>query len=140
MAKRTKEVQPLNEMIAELEKQVAVAPFVREYMFEPGRKWAFDIAWPDYMMAVEYEGNTWGISRHNTGAGYRADVDKYNSAAVDGWCVIRVTADMVRDFSYLTPIIVGLAMRKYAPAEGAQATAPIFAVTVPDPWEKAEIG
>ena len=35
----------------------------------------------------------------------------YNEAAILGWCVIRVTADMVRDVLYLSPVMEALAMR-----------------------------
>jgi hypothetical protein len=35
--------------------------------------------------------------RHNTGAGLVADLEKYNTAAILGWMVIRVTTTDVRD-------------------------------------------
>jgi hypothetical protein len=36
--------------------------------------------------------------RHNTGAGQVADMEKYNHAAILGWCVVKATTTMVRDF------------------------------------------
>jgi hypothetical protein len=96
-----------------------VPPFTREHYFAIGRRWAFDLAWPMLKVALEYEGNTWvaGGSRHNTGAGFRSDVDKYNHAAMLGWCVIRVTADMVRDLAYLDTLIPALMAREGADPE-----------------------
>ena len=43
---------------------------VAEYRFHPGRDWRFDFA-------IRPEG-------------YLRDMEKYNEAAVSGWCVIRV--------------------------------------------------
>lgn len=103
----------LTQMVDALSRMEGIPPFVREHYFAAGRAWAFDIAWPDFMMAVEYEGNTWvgGYSRHTTGMGYRLDVTKYNEAASLGWCVIRITSDMVRDFSYIDVIVTALLVR-----------------------------
>lgn len=94
-------------------------PATRECYFYPGRQWRFDIAWPERKVAVEYEGNTWvaGGSRHNTGIGYRLDVEKYNAAAVQGWCVIRVTSDMLRDLTYIRPILLAWELRGSEPEE-----------------------
>lgn len=91
---------------------MGLPPIGREVYFAVGRQWRFDLAWPDLMVAIEYEGDTWGASRHNTGMGYRLDVDKYNHAAAMGWCVIRATADMVRDMSYLDAVVTALARVK----------------------------
>lgn len=63
----------------------------REFAFHATRKWRFDFAWPEAMVAVEIEGLTrpGTKSRHTTNAGYTADMEKYNAAALDGWCVLR---------------------------------------------------
>lgn len=81
---------------------------VPEYRFHETRRWRFDYAWPHRMVAFEIEGGTWKGGRHSTGAGYRADCIKYNTAAINGWTVIRATTDMVRDgtaFEHLTSAI-----------------------------------
>jgi hypothetical protein len=48
---------------------------------------------------VEYEGMSYqgGKSRHLTIKGYTNDLEKYSWAAILGWCVIRVNAEMVRN-------------------------------------------
>ena len=48
---------------------------VAEYRFHPSRDWRFDFAIP---------------ARHIRPEGYLRDMEKYNEAAVSGWCVIRV--------------------------------------------------
>jgi very-short-patch-repair endonuclease len=69
----------------------------REHVFHPTRKWRFDFAWPSLMVAVEVEGATWHAGRHTRGSGFEKDAEKYAEAAILGWRVIRVTADMVVD-------------------------------------------
>lgn len=68
---------------------------VPEYRFHPHRRWRFDYAWPIYRVAVEIEGGVWTQGRHTRGAGYLADLAKYNSAALLGWLVLRYTPDQL---------------------------------------------
>ncbi|MGH2544547.1 MAG: hypothetical protein ACRDIB_17280, partial [Ardenticatenaceae bacterium] len=51
----------------------------REYRFCPGRRWRFDFAWPGPNVACEVEGGIWTAGRHNRGAGFAADCEKYNA-------------------------------------------------------------
>jgi hypothetical protein len=60
-----------------------------EYRFCPTRKWRFDFAWPFEGVALEVEGGVWTGGRHTRGSGFVKDVEKYNAAAVTGWCVLR---------------------------------------------------
>jgi len=69
---------------------------MREYRFHAERKWRFDVAWPDAKVAVELEGALWVKSRHRTGKGYQADIEKYSTATADGWRVLRFSADDLR--------------------------------------------
>ena len=68
---------------------------VREHRFERRRRWRFDLAWPQYMVAAECEGATWVQGRHTSGAGFAADTLKYNEAAIQGWCVLRFTRNQI---------------------------------------------
>lgn len=61
------------------------------------RRWRFDLAWPEHMVACEVEGGTWVRGRHNRPEGYQRDCEKYSEAALCGWQVIRVTTAMVYD-------------------------------------------
>lgn len=69
----------------------------REFVFCEGRKWRFDFAFPESMVAIEIEGGTmFGKSRHTAGIGYEADCVKYNTAVGLGWRVYRFTTAMVK--------------------------------------------
>lgn len=72
--------------------QLARIDFVEEHRFHPDRKWRFDFAIPDRMIAIEFEGIHSGKSRHTTRSGYAGDVEKYREAAKLGWMVLRYTA------------------------------------------------
>jgi len=76
---------------------VGLPPPVREHRFAPPRRWRFDYAWPGHRLALEVEGGVWTGGRHVRGRGYERDCEKYNEAALRGWCVLRVTSDMLRD-------------------------------------------
>ena len=69
----------------------------RELVFAKPRRWRFDLAWPDRMIAVEVEGGIWldGGGRHNRGAGLENDIRKYNEAVRLGWALYRVTGGMI---------------------------------------------
>lgn len=69
-----------------------------EHMFAKSlkRRWRFDYCIPELSIAIELEGGTWHKSRHTTGKGFRADIEKYNTAVVHyGWRVLRYTPDQI---------------------------------------------
>jgi len=68
-----------------------------EVTFYDSRKWRFDFAWVELMLAVEVEGGTWTGGRHVRPKGFEDDCEKYNKAATMGWKVIRVTTTMIGD-------------------------------------------
>lgn len=71
--------------------------WVEEHRFHDTRRWRFDFAWPELMLALELEGGTHAGGRHVRGAGFEKDCEKYNQAACMGWLVLRATSAMVRD-------------------------------------------
>jgi hypothetical protein len=83
-----------------------------EVSFHRKRKWRFDLAYPDILLAIEVEGGTWSGGRHVRGKGYEEDARKYNEAALAGWTVLRFTTDMVRTGEALTLIERAFAMRR----------------------------
>lgn len=70
---------------------------IAEYRFHPTRRWRFDLAWPERLVAVEVDGGTWIGGRHTTGSGIEGDARKQSTAASMGWRVLRVTRSMVDD-------------------------------------------
>jgi very-short-patch-repair endonuclease len=82
-------------------------PPEREHRWHPLRKWRFDFAWPDVLLAVEIDGR----GRHQTIVGVRADCDKMNEAVRLGWRVLRFPAtDMRRVDEWIE--MVGLCLCK----------------------------
>jgi hypothetical protein len=65
----------------------------------PARKWRFDFAWPDALVAVEIQGGTWvakgSAGYHGSGRGIEQDAEKLNAAVAIGWRVALVTSPMV---------------------------------------------
>lgn len=66
-----------------------------EWRFHTSRKWRFDYAIPAAKVAVEVEGGVFTGGRHTTGAGFTADIEKYNTAESMGWHVLRITPDVL---------------------------------------------
>jgi hypothetical protein len=72
--------------------------FVREYRFNPDRHWRFDFADIPMKIAVELEGGVFTRGAHTRGKHFESDLEKYNSAALLGWRVLRYTRDTMHDF------------------------------------------
>lgn len=64
-----------------------------EHRFNPERRWRFDYAWIEQKVALEVEGGVWSGGRHARGKGFLGDMEKYNSATLLGWRVLRCTPD-----------------------------------------------
>lgn len=81
--------------LMELHAPTLLHGMVQEHKFCVGRKWRFDLAWPDLKapLAVEVNGGRWqaGGGRHNT----PADYEKMQMAAVLGWRVFPVLAEQL---------------------------------------------
>ncbi len=68
-------------------------PLEREVQFHPSRRWRADFAHLESRTLIEIEGGIFlrGGGRHNRGAGYAKDAEKYLEALFAGWTVIRLT-------------------------------------------------
>jgi very-short-patch-repair endonuclease len=62
----------------------------KEFRFHPVRKWRADFAHIPSRTLIEIEGGIYVNGRHNRGAGFAADLEKYMEAALAGWRVIRL--------------------------------------------------
>lgn len=81
----------------------------REHRFHPVRKWRFDFAWPEKLIAFECEGAIYMNGRHTRGSGFEKDCEKYNAAMLLGWRVFKVTRRMVEQ-----GIAIGIAAEVFA--------------------------
>jgi very-short-patch-repair endonuclease len=64
---------------------------LREYRFYEERKWRFDFAWPDLLVAVEVDGMVHRIKQR-----FNADIEKHAMALLLGWKVLRVNGTAIR--------------------------------------------
>lgn len=93
--KQSKLKMPTSDLLQQLEWLGLPMPEL-EYNFWPERKFAFDLAWPELMLACEIEGGRWlqassGYSKgHAHPIRFESDCIKYSEAAVRGWLLIRV--------------------------------------------------
>jgi very-short-patch-repair endonuclease len=96
----------------------------RQHRFSK-RRWKFDFAWPEYMLAVEIHGGTYvplhrrGMQQpgaHSRGAHQRKDFEKWSHAAIDGWKILHFDTKDVqgKDRRAINTIIT--AMRKLCPS------------------------
>jgi len=81
----------------------------RQYRFHPERKWTFDFCWVEAKVAAECEGGIWLAGRHNRGAGFEKDIEKYNAATLDGWRVFRFTEGMIARGEAIITLLAALA-------------------------------
>jgi len=77
---------------------------IKEYQFNPTRKWRFDYCIPELKIAIEVEGGAWTRGRHTRGKGFIADMDKYNTATIMGWRLLRFTPDQLYTTATLNAI------------------------------------
>ncbi len=94
---------------------------VREYQFHPERKWRVDFAHIPSRILIEIEGGIWIQGRHNRGAGFITDIEKYNEATFSGWRVFRfadvhLTIEMVQRLRDALVLEIPVAA-KFSPAD-----------------------
>jgi very-short-patch-repair endonuclease len=65
-------------------------PLEKEFRFHDTRRWRADFAHLASRTLIEIEGGIYINGRHNRGAGFAADLEKYLEASLAGWRVIRL--------------------------------------------------
>lgn len=68
---------------------------IKEYRFASPRRFRFDYAWPNRLVALEVEGACFIAGRHVRPKGIKSDMEKYNLAAERGWLVFRALPENV---------------------------------------------
>jgi hypothetical protein len=70
--------------------------WVREHPGIPGRKFRFDFAWPEQMVAVEINGGIFKAqSGHRSISGLERDYNKANLAQLHGWAYFQLSPRMI---------------------------------------------
>jgi len=82
-----------------------------EYKFHAIRRWRFDFAWVEQKVALEVEGGVWTGGRHTRGAGFIKDMEKYNTAIIDGWSVLRCTPKTLLTSETINILTIALKMK-----------------------------
>ena len=65
-------------------------PLEAEFRFHKTRRWRADFAHLESRTLIEIEGGIYVNGRHNRGAGFAADLEKYLEASLAGWRVVRL--------------------------------------------------
>jgi very-short-patch-repair endonuclease len=93
--KANKKLSAGEETLANQLTALRITGWIREYRFDPKRRWRADFAFPSFALLVEVEGGIWQMGRHQTGTGFAADLEKYNAAVLAHWAVLRYSTEMV---------------------------------------------
>lgn len=88
---------------------------VEEFRFHPVRMWRADFAHLASRTLIEIEGGAAG-GRHTRKAGFEGDMEKYLTAHLHGWEVVRVGAALVR--GDIIAAVIGRLREKCAEASG----------------------
>jgi len=94
---------------------MGLSSVTREFRFDSARRWRFDFAWPDLKVAVEIEGGVWTEGGHTRGAGYVADLEKYNAAVAQGWRLFRFHEGTVKNGEAIALIAPFVRATTYSP-------------------------
>lgn len=91
--RQTKPQTPKSDFFTVLCRSDLKVECIKEHKFHPTRKWRFDYAIPAHKIAIEVEGGVWTGGRHTSPKGFLNDMEKYNTATIMGWRLLRTTPD-----------------------------------------------
>lgn len=83
-------------LLAQLNYVGLAGRFIREYRFDPDRRWRLDLFSGRDLLGVELHGGIWRGGRHTTGKGFTADREKMNAAIEAGIRVLEYTPREVK--------------------------------------------
>jgi len=101
---------------------------VAQHVFHQTRKWRFDFAWPDLMVAVEIHGGIFqkSPSGHRSISGMVKDMEKINAAQLGGWIVIQLHANDLDKRPFMAMQTVSEAMEYSAKRLGKPLPYPVL--------------
>jgi len=97
-----------------------------EFKFHPKRRWALDVYWEEFGVAIEIEGGVSSHmigdrkSRHLTKTGYENDREKYFEAAMMGIFQFSVTPEMINDNRACAMALRALTLKGWTPTTNTQ--------------------
>jgi very-short-patch-repair endonuclease len=110
--RKPSERKRMSDLFAEQLKQHRLPMHLREHRFAQaaiGREWRFDFCFPDFKLAVEIEGlavmslmmpsgkkRMICTGRHSTPGGFEDDCEKYATAVMMGWRLVRFMTKQVK--------------------------------------------
>lgn len=86
--------------------------YTLEHKLHPARRWKFDIAFEWAKIAVEIEGGVFTRGRHTRPMGFMADCEKYNTAALMGWKVLRIHTRTINNGQAIKMLVGALENQK----------------------------
>lgn len=101
-------------------RQAGLPEPVLEFSFakdDLGREWRADLAYPTEWILIEIEGGAYTRGRHTRGAGYEDDCEKYTTATLMGYRVLRFTTGQVKRGALVRALKVALG---FAPLTGEE--------------------
>lgn len=93
---RGAKVESIGESLLATQLKALKIEFEQEFKFHPKRKWRADFHIVGKKILVEVEGGIWSGGRHTRGKGYIGDMEKYNSATIMGFQVLRFSTEQVK--------------------------------------------
>ena len=91
-------------MVIQVWRQSGLPSAHGEFQFHPGRRWRFDFAFPDAMVAVEVQGGIWTRGRHTRGKALKAEWEKLNTAAIMGWRILYCEPSAVCSMAFIEQV------------------------------------
>jgi very-short-patch-repair endonuclease len=83
--------------------------FGKELQFDEIRQWRFDFYCYEVLLAIEIQGLGRG---HLSPKSYQRDIEKWNSAATQGWTILFFVPAQIRDYSYQQTLTAWLYHRR----------------------------
>lgn len=105
-------------LVSELKFQLRVLELPapkEEVRVVPHRRFVWDLAWSDRMLAVECQGSIYSQGHHTRGRGYTDDCIKMAEGLLAGWRILWITSDMVKSGQAVDYIVRALELKEMTP-------------------------
>lgn len=108
--KKRPKVSPLEAELASQIRAYGLPAPVTEFLAVPWRKFRFDLAWPAHRLLLEIQGDVWRKGGHTSGVGVTRDAEKGNLAVLEGYRVLHVTSNQIKEGLAIKWIVKALAL------------------------------